>query len=705
MGRRILPLSFLFIVVMLTGLALAVEGAPPMDTELAEESALWISHGPRGGRALALEASPAFAADGVAFSGEWLSSLRFTESGMGIVRSADWGRNWNISDAGTTEVLYASAVHDLSFSPSFATDQTVFAATWGGLFKSVDGGLSWSWLEAAYSGPPGAYSSIAVAPDYAASSQVLAGDTGGLLRSDDGGASWLRLDDVGAAADIAYAPPTAAGITVFAADGAALFRSPDAAVSWSHVLTAPVTSLAVSPAFATDQTVYAAGGARLYLSQDGGHTWSDEAVAAEVTSIHALAISPQFAADQTLFAGTAEGLYWSRDGGASWQAIAAYEGLAIRALAISPQWPQHAVLLVGTDEGVSRMLTADTAAGVVREQAAGFAPLAASPLDWSAAANLLLTATSNHGLYGSDDGGKRWQAMGLQAAGSYYSFSDVAISPAFEQDRTLFAAYLSGTGIGGSVYRSRDGGETWQNVYSTDYVGDLAFSPQYASDQTIFATSGDHALVRSTNGGDDWEEVGTWPGGGANGIALYIALPPNYPDDSSLFVGGSRGFWRLPPGESVWQPSLSGLSNQHTVVSLAISPDFENDNTLLAVAHSAAPGGSLYGVFRSLDGGVNWHPTNAGTGTAALFDVSFSPDYAQDRTAYLTTAAGELYQSLDGGENWLSLGSPPGAPQLFDVIVREDGSVFVGSQAGVWQYVAEPFYSHLPLFYGRALPD
>lgn len=668
-----------------------------------QEVGLWISHGPRGGRALALEVSPNFQSDGMAFSGEWLTSYRSTEAGLGIVRSTDAGQTWAVSDAGTGTVNYASAVHDFAFSPDFAVDQTVFAATWGGLFKSTDGGANWTWLEEAYTGPPGAYTTIAVAPNFTQSEQVLAGDWGGLLRSEDGGENWERFDDVGGAADIAFSPDYAAEPMAFASDGATVYRTVDGAKHWTPVITAPVTSLVVSPAFATDRTVFGSGAKYFYISQDAGTTWISDTIAADVTGINALAISPAFATDRTLFAGASNGLYWSQDAGQSWNAIADYDGVAVRSLAISPQWPQHAVLLVGADEGVYRMLTANPAQGIVRQPTGGFVALTASPLDWSAGANLLLTATSNHGVYGSFDDGQSWQPMGLQAASGYYSFSDVAISPSYTEDDTLFAGWLSGTGIGGQVYRSTDAGQTWQPVYSTDYVGDLALSPAFDADRTIFATSGERGLVRSTNGGDDWQEVGTWPSPTMRGRAQYVALPPDYPTDETVIVGGSQGVWRLPPGASAWEPAASGLTADYFVGSLTVSPDYNNDNMLLAVAKWSDNGGQQTGVFRSQDRGVNWQESSTGIGQVDLFHVTFSPQFAQDQTAYVTTRQGQLYRSVDGGQSWTLVGAAPGSSAFYDVLARPDGRIFVGSDQGVWEYVQASHIIYLPLLYGGSV--
>ncbi|MCP4425449.1 MAG: hypothetical protein GY803_13230, partial [Chloroflexi bacterium] len=59
---------------------------------------------------------------------------------------------------------------------------------------------------------------------------------------------------------------------------------------------------------------------------------------------------------------------------------------------------------------------------------------------------------------------------------------------------------------------------------------------------------------------------------------------------------------------------------------------------------------------------------------------------AIDRTAYATTAAGELYRSRDGGRSWTIVGAAPERPSFQDVVVNRVGVAFVASDSGVWQY-------------------
>jgi photosystem II stability/assembly factor-like uncharacterized protein len=645
------------------------------------ERGAWVSGGPRGGRAQALAVSPDFASDGVAFAGRWLFGKGGGQSGPGILKSTDGGQTWNPSASGTEGVSYSSAVHAYAFSPDFAADRTVFAGTWGGLFKSTDGGESWQRLTRVYFGPPGSITAVAVAPDFASSGHVLAGSGwGAFYLSQDGGLNWTANYSVSAQSAIVYSSDFVTDGVAFAGGWNGLYKTTDRGVSWTQALTQPVGALAVSPQFGVDGTLFA-GGDGLYTSTDGGTTWISTTVGSDASSVRALAISPAFASDRTLFAGTGSGLYRSSDGGASWETAAGFPDRAVLSLAISPGWPGHPVLLVGTDVGVYRT----TDGGATWTLGQGLATLDTGPIAFSPEADLLLTGARNHGVYGSTNGGASWLPMGLQGGGWYYNIPDVAISPDYAADETLFAAWGSGVSIGGAVYRTTDRGATWELVYSTDHIGGLAVSPQYAADQTVYAVGNTVRVVRSTDGGETWDAVGTWPSGVYPGTT-QVALPTNYPTDTTVFAAG-QGFWRLPSGATEWALA-SGLDDGYYVRSIAISPGYAADQTLLATAWwFAGPAGpQRHAVFRSTDGGAHWELASVGLPeTAEMQSVAFSPDYATDRIAYATSSR-QLYRSRDGGQSWTALGGPPGSPTLYDVVVNAAGHVYVTSSAGVWHY-------------------
>jgi photosystem II stability/assembly factor-like uncharacterized protein len=644
------------------------------------EPGTWESGGPRGGHAQTLAVSPDFVSDGVAFAGEWNQGRGGGQSGLGIFKSIDGGQTWVSSSSGTEGVMYGSAIHAFAFSPDFATDQVVFAGSWGGLFESTDGGERWSWVNRLYSGPPGSITAVAVAPNFSDSSHVLAASGwGGLYVSQDGGINWTAYYTVPASSAVAYSPDFAVDGVAFAG-GWGLYRTTDAGAMWTEVLTQGISALAISPQFGVDGTLFA-GGDALYISRDGGTSWISVTLPSASALINALTVSPAFDVDQTLFAGANDGLYQSSSGGLSWEPVGGYPGLAVRSLAISPGWPIHPVLLVGTDQGVYRTVDG----GATWKLMQGLTTLPTGPLALSANEDLLLAGAHGHGIHATSDSGESWIPLGLQQMG-YHAIMDAAFSPAYAADRTIFAALGSTISIGAGVYRTTDGGTTWELVHSTDYLGAVAVSPRYASDRTVYVAGAGGQVLGSDDGGDTWSPVGQWPID-TSYPARLVALPPNYPTDSTLFAAGGEGFWRLSRGAVTWEPAASGLVTDTYVASIAVSPNHSNDETLLATASwQEELGGKLhYGVFRSSDGGVNWKLANAGLPQAVMRYVAFSPNYVFDHMAYLTSEDG-LYRSLDGGLSWTAVGVAPGTPTLRDLIVDGRGDVYVTSDLGMWRY-------------------
>lgn len=76
--------------------------------------------------------SPNFAADGIALAAE-----------DSVFRGYDGASTWQGSDG-----AFGSRGHALAFSPTFASDQTAYLATFAGVFRTADGGVSWNWAGA-----------------------------------------------------------------------------------------------------------------------------------------------------------------------------------------------------------------------------------------------------------------------------------------------------------------------------------------------------------------------------------------------------------------------------------------------------------------------------------------------------------------------------------------------------------------------------
>ncbi len=181
-----------------------------------------------------------------------------------------------------------------------------------------------------------------------------------------------------------------------------------------------------------------------------------------------------------------------------------------------------------------------------------------------------------------------------------------------------------------------------------DVVNELAISPTFATDRTLFAsvTLTDNALFAvSRDAGRSWTFLGT---GVAAPKVENFAFSPEFQADGTAFAANSAsGVWRTTDAGQSWQPSGDGLSGV-TVMDVACSPGFAADRTLLAATNA--------GTFLSLDAGETWTPHLAGLQEQTIRRVELVLDANGHLAAFATGIT--LHRSIDLGP-WLALGSFP----------------------------------------------
>ncbi|MGE5223873.1 MAG: VPS10 domain-containing protein [Omnitrophica WOR_2 bacterium] len=209
----------------------------------------------------------------------------------------------------------------------------------------------------------------------------------------------------------------------------------------------------------------------------------------------------------------------------------------------------------------------------------------------------LCFAARQSGFFLSKDGGIHWQT-GFQSLqlDSPLSVTAAAISPSFRSDHTLFC------GVPGGILYTIDGTKSWSSaIFQTPppVISCIALSPDYLEDGILFAGTLEDGIFRSADRGSRW---------------------------------------------SPWNFGLLDLS----ILSLAISPGFKQDETILA--------GTSSGVFISENGGRAWREMDFPVDYAPVLCLALSPDYPQSGTIFAGTESRGLYQSTDNGDTWQRLG-------------------------------------------------
>ncbi len=139
---------------------------------------------------------------------------------------------------------------------------------------------------------------------------------------------------------------------------------------------------------------------------------------------------------------------------------------------------------------------------------------------------------------------------------------------------------------------------------------------------------------------------------------VAVAVSPNFDQDETLLAFGEyspslrSSLIISHDGGDTWSAGGQGLCMSY-IPHLVVSPGFEYDQTVLASAFDSS-------LYMSEDGGLTWRaifppggPFCYGAGFGHIYP-QFSPDYPDDPTIYAATGIG-LYASYDAGRSWILL--------------------------------------------------
>lgn len=427
------------------------------------------------------------------------ASLVGDAQGPFVVRSTDGGRTW--APTGDQPALEPSSLLVLPARPS-----TILAGAYPGLFRSPDGGATWTRIQPLEPNTDWSIYSFASVPGApGAPGTVYASYNGGALVSTDAGLTWRRAGpgffDIGGR--VVFDPAT--GI-LFGVQSTDLARSGNGGRRWRTVYRAgALRVLAFKPD--NSSTVFL-GGRTLFRSTDGGRTWVDRGGVSGVvvSEINDLAFDPEDA--DVLYAATGAGLFRSRDGGDHWEGVGAGQiGQAGEVAALDSQ-----TLLVSacgiqrsTDGGetwTEVFACERPGAGEFEESGRGIQELWVEPEDPDTVYAESFEYEGRHpvsffsNLYKSEDGGLSWSRI-------------LPDSPALSLDPRLpgtLYAFQRHRGQPESFMRSRSHGRTWRRVSALDAnVTDLRIDP--ATPTTFYASTSDKGVFRSVDSGRTWSPV------------------------------------------------------------------------------------------------------------------------------------------------------------------------------------------------------
>jgi xyloglucan-specific exo-beta-1,4-glucanase len=582
----------------------------------------------------------------------------------------------------------------------------------GTIFKSTDRGATW--VQSNLNVPMGGNQEkrwtgnrLAVSP-FDSNVLLFGSRDNGLWRSTDGGITWTQVTTLSAKPEggigilnVAFDPHVPNHVYI-SAYGDGIYQSTDAGISWSKIVGSPAQAMKLS--VAQDRTLYVTSAASPGVSKYVNTVWQDITPKQEATSVfNGLSVHPKNPQEVLVSVGETDSgaatIYHSQNGGAIWaEKRAAIDNQvpwlpndffsdSASAIQFDPQVPNRAWLTdwfaVWRTDDINANPTVWTNYAKGHEQTVIFT-LVSPPKGTS----LLSGVADLDGFYHSSLDTYPAKRLGSGRPGDYFGDTYSMAYCAAQPERLVRVGGRSWNSTYGGA-TSQDGGLTWQpfpNFPPNRMPLRVAVS---ATDPDKFVvTISEGQPLQTSNGGMYWQKVLGLPNG--------VKGPWNW--SQSLVADGVNGdrFYYYADG-TVYRSDDGGLSFSPVNTSLP-EEDWHSIKTLPGVEGEVWVSVDKQGLYRSSDGGKTFSKISQ-VERANLFAFGKPPDGSTIPTLYLYgTLANQgegIFLSLDRGITWNDISEPnhpiANKPLVLEASKQQFGLVFVGTNGrGIYYQQVTP---------------
>jgi len=465
----------------------------------------------------------------------------------------------------------------------------------------------------------------------------------GLYKSTDGGNQWFQIDNglTDPMIDSIWIDQSNPQILLVGTWLTGIFRSTDGGNSWSLVYNSQTANF-----YESGSNLYAATAQGVLLSQDDGQTWT----LAEPTPNPVRVIT---GGNGVLYAGLDNGNIMAQYGNSSWQTVYAPSQSTwhtVWSIAVDPYSTTTVYAVEWQGYNYPDLIFTNDGGKDWNNSTMNYRPIQYVAFDVNTQG--VIYAGADGSLYRSDDNGNTWNEI-TQTGDTRLLYSWPG------RPNTIVA----GTDQG--LYISYNSGQSWTSLNGE--VTSSLLTSFAMNGSSIFTAVQDFSPIVTFNGGQSWNQLyGTNPPVGEDGTFKINPGNPNY-----VYAFTTVGFQYSQDGGNTFY-SAQGLPNNPLTFSgnnnlIAVNP---NNSSVVYVA-------TKNGVYESANWGVSWQAESSWPSNPSLVFVS------QNGTIYVGSSAG-LFVSQDGGNTWAqsNLGGSSGYPVSIDVDPANNQIVLLGMSTG-----------------------
>ncbi len=245
----------------------------------------------------------------------------------------------------------------------------------------------------------------------------------------------------------------------------------------------------------------------------------------------------------------------------------------------------------------------------------------------------IFLGTSAGQLFVSNDKGASWSRFAHLGEGNDYVLDNTEIEPA---SGTMYVAAWSVERESGDLFRSTDGGRSWQTLPGMHgkSIRALALAP---SDPKVLVTGALDGVFRSRDGGNSWEQISP-PNHAEIKNIDSIAIDPR--DPNVVYAGTWHLAWKTNDGGRNWHPIKQGVIDDSDVFSIIV--DYSNPQNVYLSACS--------GIYKSENAAELFHKVQ-GIPFSARRTRVLKQDPLNPAVVYAGTTEG-LWKTVDAGKTW-----------------------------------------------------